>query len=59
VPPGYADPIQFQSGNPYGTGHVSANGANPPGEVDLAAMAFQATRATEIGAALKRGLAAA
>ena len=59
VPPGYADPIQFQAGNPYGTGHVSANGANPPGEVDLAAIAFQARRATEIGAALKRGLASA
>ncbi len=59
VPPGYADPIQFQSGNPYGTSHVSNNGANPPGEVELAAMAFQATRATQIGRALKLGLAQA
>ncbi len=59
VPPAYADPIQFQAGNPYGTSHVSANGANPPGETELAAIAFQARRATEIGAALKRGLAAA
>ncbi len=58
VAPGYADPIQFQAGNPYGASHVSANGANPPGDVDLAAVAFQARRATEIGAALKRGLAA-
>ena len=58
VPPGYADAIQFQSGNPYGTSHVSNNGATPPGDVELAAMAFQATRATEIGAALKKGLAA-
>jgi NAD(P)H dehydrogenase (quinone) len=57
VPPGYADPIQFQAGNPYGTSHVSANGTAPPGDVDLAAMAFQATRATRIGSALKRGLA--
>jgi NAD(P)H dehydrogenase (quinone) len=57
VPPGYVDPIQFQAGNPYGTSHVSANGTNPPGELELAAMAFQARRATEIGAALKRGLA--
>ena len=58
VGPGYADPIQFQAGNPYGTSHVSANGANPPGETELAAIAFQARRATEIGAAVKRGLAA-
>jgi NAD(P)H dehydrogenase (quinone) len=58
VAPGYADPIQFQAGNPYGTSHVSANGANPPGDTDLAAVAFQATRATEIARALKRGLAA-
>ncbi len=59
VPPGYADPIQFQAGNPYGTSHVSANGANPPGETELAAIAFQTRRAVEIAAALKRGLAAA
>jgi NAD(P)H dehydrogenase (quinone) len=58
VPPGYADPIQFQAGNPYGTSHASANGANPPGDTELAAIAFQARRATEIGIALKRGLAA-
>ena len=59
VPPGYADAIQFQAGNPYGTSHVSNNGANPPGETELAAIAFQARRATEIAAALKTGLAAA
>ena len=57
VPPGYADPIQFQAGNPYGTSHVSNNGANPPGEVELAAIAFQTRRAVEIASALKRGLA--
>ncbi len=59
VPPAYADPIQFQAGNPYGTSHVSANGANPPAETELAAIAFQTRRATEIGAAVKRGLASA
>ncbi len=59
VPPGYADPVQFQAGNPYGTSHVSANGANPPGETELAAIAFQTRRAVEIAAALKAGLAAA
>jgi NAD(P)H dehydrogenase (quinone) len=59
VPPGYADPIQFEAGNPYGTSHVSANGANPPGDTELGAVAFQARRATEIARALKAGLAAA
>ncbi|MEU5881146.1 NAD(P)H:quinone oxidoreductase [Spirillospora sp. NPDC047279] len=59
VPPGYADPIQFQMGNPYGTSHVSANGEIPPGDVELAAMEFQATRLVEVASAFKRGLAAA
>ena len=57
VAPGYADPIQFQAGNPYGASHTSNNGTVPPGEVELASVAFQAKRATQIGAALKRGLA--
>lgn len=59
VGPGYADPIQFQAGNPYGTSHISNNGANPPGDVELAAVKFQARRATEIASALKRGSTAA
>lgn len=58
VGPGYADPIQFQSGNPYGTSHVSNNGATPPGEIELAAMAFQAKRLVEVAGAFTRGLAA-
>ncbi|MET9697284.1 NAD(P)H:quinone oxidoreductase [Streptomyces sp. NPDC006529] len=58
VAPGYADPVQHVSGNPYGTSHVSDNGKNPPGETHLAAMAFQTRRAVEIAAALKIGLAA-
>lgn len=58
VAPGYADPIQFQAGNPYGTSHISDNGANPPGEVELAAVAFQARRCVEVAAALKAGFAA-
>jgi NAD(P)H dehydrogenase (quinone) len=58
VPPGYADPIQFQAGNPYGASHTSNNGQVPPGETELAAMSFQTRRAVEIAAALKVGLAA-
>jgi NAD(P)H dehydrogenase (quinone) len=59
VAPGYADPIQFEAGNPYGASHISNNGVNPPGETELRAVGFQATRAVEIGRALKIGLAAA
>jgi NAD(P)H dehydrogenase (quinone) len=56
VPPGYADPIQFRSGNPYGTSHVAGDG--PPGEVALEAARFQARRAVDTAAALKVGRAA-
>ena len=59
VPPGYTDPIQFQSGNPYGGSHVSANGANPPGETDLAAAAYLGLRAVTVAAAFKAGRAQA
>ncbi len=55
VPPGYTDPSKFVDGNPYGASHISANGANPPGDQDLTAVAYSATRATEIAAQLKRG----
>ncbi|GAA1528142.1 NAD(P)H:quinone oxidoreductase [Actinomadura kijaniata] len=55
VPPGYADPVQFQMGNPYGTSHVSNNGEVGPGEVELVAIGFQTTRAVEVAAALKAG----
>ncbi len=57
VSPGYTDPLKFSDGNPYGASHTSANGANPPGETDLAAVAYSAKRATEIAAQLKRGAA--
>ncbi|MGW1777612.1 NAD(P)H:quinone oxidoreductase [Streptomyces sp. NPDC002143] len=56
VPPGYTDPVQFRSGNPYGTSHVAGDDA--PGEVTLQAARHQARRAVEIAAALKAGRAA-
>lgn len=56
VPPGYTDPIQFQSGNPYGTSHVVGDG--PPGEVALQAAHHQARRVVDTAAALKAGRAA-
>ena len=57
VPPGYADPIQFQAGNPYGASHTSNNGQTPPGQTELDSMSFQTRRAVEIATALKVGLA--
>ncbi|GAA3579371.1 NAD(P)H:quinone oxidoreductase [Nonomuraea rosea] len=56
VPPGYTDPIQFQSGNPYGTSHVVGDG--PPSEVILQAARHQARRVVDTAAALKIGRAA-
>jgi NAD(P)H dehydrogenase (quinone) len=53
VPPGYTDPIQFKSGNPYGTSHVSGDG--PPSELALQAARHQARRAVDTAAALKAG----
>lgn len=53
VPPGYTDPIQFQSGNPYGTSHVAGEGA--PSDVILQAARHQARRAVDTAAALKAG----
>lgn len=55
VPPGYADPIQFQAGNPYGTSHTSNNGEDMPGDVELAAVEFQVRRAIEVAETLQRG----
>ena len=55
VAPGYTDPLKFVDGNPYGASHISANGANPPQEQDLTAVAYSATRAVQIAQRLTRG----
>lgn len=56
VPPGYTDPVQFKSGNPYGTSHVAGEGS--PNDVTLEAARYQARRAVNTAAALKAGRAA-
>ena len=48
VAPGYADPIQFQSGNPYGSSFTSQNGTVAPDEVALSAARFQGKRVAEV-----------
>ncbi len=57
VPPGFADPIQFDpaNGNPYGASSVSGNNPANIAEANLAAVEFQARRAVEVASALRRG----
>jgi len=55
VGPGYADPIQFQSGNPYGVSFTSENGKLKPDATALAAARFQGKRVTELAAQFVAG----
>lgn len=55
VPPGYADPIQFQAGNPYGTSFVSNNGTAKPDDVALAAGRFQGKHVADVAAQFLAG----
>jgi NAD(P)H dehydrogenase (quinone) len=55
VGPGYADPVQFQMGNPYGVSFTSNNGQLKPDEVALTAARFQGKRVTEIAAQFVAG----
>ncbi|HEX8272449.1 MAG TPA: NAD(P)H:quinone oxidoreductase [Longimicrobiaceae bacterium] len=59
VAPGYADPVQFQSGNPYGASFTSANGTLPPDEAALASARFQGRRLAEVTQQYLAGAAAA
>jgi len=48
VGPGYADPVQFKAGNPYGASFTSNNGALKPDETALASARFQGRRVAEL-----------
>jgi NAD(P)H dehydrogenase (quinone) len=50
VAPGYADPIQFQAGNPYGASFTSNNASLSPDETALASARFQGKRVAEVTA---------
>lgn len=53
--PGYLDPIQFKTGNPYGVCFASNNGELKPDEDTLASARFQGKRVVEVAAQLLRG----
>ncbi|MGI8306241.1 MULTISPECIES: NAD(P)H:quinone oxidoreductase [Saccharopolyspora] len=55
VAPGYTDGAKFADGNPYGTSHVDAQGANKVDDVTRAAAAVQAKRVVAVAQALKNG----
>jgi len=59
VAPGYADPIQFAVGNPYGTSFTSQNGTVKPDETTLNGARFQGRRVAEVAAQFVAGRAAA
>lgn len=50
VSPGYADPIQFQAGTPYGSTFVSQNGTLKPDDTAKNAARFQGKRVAEVTA---------
>ena len=53
VPLGYADPVLFRAGTPYGASAVSGQNNSPPTADDLEVARFQGRRVTEVAAALK------
>ncbi len=55
MPPGYADPVQFASGTPYGTSFTSNNGQLDPDETAINAIHFQVRRMVEIAGRIKNG----
>lgn len=56
VPPGYTNPVQARSANPYGASHTAGDG--PPDDAVLEAARYQARRAVRTAAELKAGRAA-
>lgn len=55
VPPGYLDPVQIETGNPYGASSVSRNGQLPPTAADLRSAFALGERATQVAGDLRRG----
>ncbi len=53
VPTGYADPVLFRAGTPYGASAVSGTNSAPPSADDLEVARFQGKRVARVAAALK------
>ncbi|MBW8682979.1 NAD(P)H:quinone oxidoreductase [Chitinophaga rhizophila] len=53
VSPGYVEPSQFESGNPYGASFTSNNGKLDPDQVAITAAKLQGRRVAEIAAKFK------
>ena len=53
VPTGYADPVMYMAGTPYGASSVSQNQAAPPTADDLEVARFQGRRVCFVARALK------
>jgi NAD(P)H dehydrogenase (quinone) len=53
VPTGYADPVSFKAGTPYGASSVSGTNGALPNADDLAVARFQGRRVARVAAALK------
>lgn len=53
VPTGYADPVLFKAGTPYGASSVSGTNSAPPSADDLDVARFQGKRVARVAAALK------
>lgn len=53
VPLGYADPVLFRAGTPYGASTVSGQDNRPPTPDEVEVARFQGRRVTDVAAALK------
>ena len=53
VPLGYADPVLFKAGTPYGASAVSGQDSAPPTADDLEVARFQGRRVARVASALK------
>jgi NAD(P)H dehydrogenase (quinone) len=54
VPLGYADPVVFRAGTPYGASSISGQTATPPTADDLEVARFQGRRVAHVAQALKQ-----
>ena len=52
VPLGYADPVMFQAGTPYGASAVSGQNNAPPTDDDLEVARYQGRRVAQVSQAL-------